>query len=374
MREPVIAIFTNDESVLKDLKVLLTNTGYINIIQFDSINNNNFEIKPDWCLLDARICPSVPNIGLKAFIQAYPSIIFSGTDDSKKILEYFRAGVFDYLLSNEKEKLGSIIKNVTSADQNGGKSCISRSAIEITEKNSILRLLEEQGTKLEETNKELEAFCYSVSHDLRAPLRIIEGFGRMLLEKCSAEMSTRATEYVERILSSSARMQELIEDLLRLSRVNRLEITVEEVNLTKMVKGILDDLKNHEQDRVVKCKVAEGVFGRGDRALRAILFQNLLDNAWKYTKKTQNAEIEFGTILNDGKKKIFFIRDNGAGFKASNAEQLYVPFKRYHTETEFPGTGIGLATVKRIITRFGGTIKAESEPGRGACFSFTLGE
>jgi len=224
---------------------------------------------------------------------------------------------------------------------------------------------------LEASNKELEAFSYSVSHDLRTPLRAIDGFSRELLTNASTLLGDREKGDLKRIRSASGRMAQLIEDLLNLSRISRSDMKQEEVDLSAHVQKIIDDLKNAHPERKIEWNVTPHLKARGDVHLLHIALENLLDNAWKFTQKCPHPKIEFDAIRREGRAQ-YFIRDNGAGFNMDYAGKLFGAFQRLHDVHEFPGTGIGLATVQRIIHRHGGLIWAESRENQGATFYFTL--
>lgn len=225
--------------------------------------------------------------------------------------------------------------------------------------------------ELERTNKELESFSYSVSHDLRAPLRSIDGFSHALLEDYSDRLDEAGKDYLNRVRAACQNMGQLIDDLLGLSRVIRHELRFEEVDLTATVRSIVAQLTQSEPDRRVHVEIAEGVRAQGDPGLLRIVLENLLNNAWKFTRKTSDPRIEFGTLEKDG-VPVMFVRDNGAGFDMSYADKLFGAFQRLHEAREFPGTGIGLATVHRIVHRHGGRVWAEAAVGKGATFSFAL--
>ncbi len=232
-------------------------------------------------------------------------------------------------------------------------------------------LVEERTAALEEVNRELEAFIYSVSHDLKAPLRSIAGFGKHLMEDQAEKLDERGKDYLKRINSGAARMSRLIEDLLSLSRISRQEIEQTKLDLSKVASLIVSDLRASDPSRSVEVNIAEGINGYGDERLITIALTNLLGNAWKFTSKTANARIEFGTLQQDG-KSIYYVRDNGAGFDAQYTEKMFLPFHRLHSEEEFEGTGIGLAIVTRVIHRHGGDIWAEGKTGEGATVYFRL--
>jgi PAS domain S-box-containing protein len=226
---------------------------------------------------------------------------------------------------------------------------------------------------LETTNKELESFSYSVSHDLRAPLRSIDGFSQALLEDYSKKLDNTGRNYLDRIRMATQNMGNLIEDMLKLSRVTRSTLLRESFDLSNMFQEIAEISKKNDAARIVDVIIQKGIIIDGDQDLMHIVLTNLMENAWKFTGKTKNACIEFGTLLADG-KMVMFIRDNGVGFDMAYVDKLFSTFQRLHTRDEFTGTGIGLATVKRIITRHGGEVWAEGEVGKGASFYFTLPE
>jgi PAS domain S-box-containing protein len=234
-------------------------------------------------------------------------------------------------------------------------------------------LVHERTIKLEASNKELEAFSYSISHDLRAPLRAIDGFSQALLEDCEDKLDIQGKDYLIRIRAATQRMSTLIEDLLNLSRITRSEMSMEKVNLTRIVRSVINELQNSQPQRHVKIRIANGLEDIADSRLISIALENLLSNAWKFTAKQSEALIEFGSTR-EGSKIIYFIRDNGAGFEMTYMDKLFAPFQRLHTIDEYPGTGIGLATVRRIIHRHGGKVWAEGQTGKGATFYFSINE
>ena len=225
--------------------------------------------------------------------------------------------------------------------------------------------------ELQDLNQELETFCYSVSHDLRAPLRGISGFTEILAKDYTAALDDKAQGYLGRVLAATDRMGELIDDLLKLSRVSRDRMHRQTVDLSAIARDVLANLGNASPERRVELHVEDGLSAEGDPRLLRILLENLLDNAWKFTSKTPAGRISL-TAGRDNDLPVFTISDNGAGFDMRYAGKLFGPFQRLHRMTEFPGTGIGLATVQRIISRHGGRISAEAEPGKGATFRFSL--
>jgi light-regulated signal transduction histidine kinase (bacteriophytochrome) len=225
---------------------------------------------------------------------------------------------------------------------------------------------------LEHKNQELESFSYAVSHDLRAPLRRIEGFSRAVLESQAERLDPDGRRFVDRIQEASRQMSQLIDDVLHLSKVSRSELRQQEVDLSALASAILERLRESDPGRVVETRVRPGVTAIGDGRLLRIALANLLENAWKFTAREPVGRIEFG-MTTAGGESTYFVRDNGAGFDMEHADRLFGPFQRLHLATEFPGSGIGLATVQRIIHRLGGRVWAEGLVGQGATFSFTLG-
>jgi light-regulated signal transduction histidine kinase (bacteriophytochrome) len=226
-------------------------------------------------------------------------------------------------------------------------------------------------TELQAVNKELEAFSYSVSHDLRAPLRSIDGFSQALLEDCHDLLDVTGQDYLRRIRAATQRMGQLIDDLLNLSRVTRSEIHLESVDLSLLVSNICTELQQNQPERQVEFIIQTGLLVQGDIRLLHVLLVNLLSNAWKFTSKHSQAKIEFG-MSNSNQVPIYFVRDDGAGFDMTYINKLFGPFQRLHGMNEFPGNGIGLATVQRIVHRHGGRVWAEAAVERGATFYFTL--
>jgi PAS domain S-box-containing protein len=225
--------------------------------------------------------------------------------------------------------------------------------------------------QLSAANKELEAFSYSVSHDLRAPLRSIDGFSQALLEEYQGKLDETGKTYLERVRKATQRMGLLIDDMLKLSRITQAEMKGVTVDLSALIREIAEAHQKSNPDRAVNVTVHEGIMVQGDPYLIKIAMENLVGNAWKFTGKEAHPRIEFGTAVRDGETACF-IRDNGAGFDMAYVGKLFGAFQRLHTIDEFPGTGIGLATVQRIIHRHGGRVWAEGEVGKGATFYFTL--
>ncbi len=242
---------------------------------------------------------------------------------------------------------------------------------ELVERRRVEDTLRERTLQLEAINKELEAFSYSVSHDLRAPLRTIDGFSQILLEDYAGKLDAEGRDSLCRVRAASQRMEQLIQDLLTLSRITRCDIHRRTVDMTALARGIAAELKQRDLDRQVDFLIEEDVAVNGSDGLLRVLLENLLGNAWKFTSKRARAQIEFGTTQQDG-TRVYFVRDDGAGFDAAYTERLFGAFQRLHSRTEFDGTGIGLATVQRIVHRHGGRVWAEGAVEQGATFYFTL--
>jgi PAS domain S-box-containing protein len=233
------------------------------------------------------------------------------------------------------------------------------------------RRVEERTAELAAANRELESFAYSVSHDLRAPLRAIDGFTQALVEDYGDKLETSAIDYCSRVRKAASRMGRLIDDLLVLSRITRAEMRFEDVDLSALAADTLTLLRERDPHRDVRAHVQSGLRARGDTGLLRILLENLLDNAWKYTNKTDHADIEVGARW-ENNRQVFFVRDNGAGFDMAGAGKLFAPFQRLHSTQDYAGTGIGLATVQRIVARHGGRVSATAHVNQGATFEFVL--
>lgn len=238
----------------------------------------------------------------------------------------------------------------------------------IQQLNTALR---DRAMVLESLNHELEAFSYSVSHDLRAPLRAVDGFSRILLDEYADRLDDTGRDRLKRVRAAAQRMATLIDDLLKLSRITRAELKRENIDLSALAGEVIDELRKQEPDRIVQCTIQPDMIAWGDARLLRIVLDNLLGNAWKFTGKRPKAQIEFGMHRQNG-EAVYFVRDNGAGFDMAYAEKLFGAFQRLHDTNEFSGTGIGLATAQRIIHKHGGRIWAEGEVEQGATFYFTL--
>ncbi len=249
---------------------------------------------------------------------------------------------------------------------------VLHTASDIPDLAAAQEALSERTRQLEAANKELESFSYSVSHDLQAPLRRINSFSEVLYDNCNSSLDARGKHYLQRIQANSERMSELIDALLQLSRVTRSQMQLRSVNLSEIAREIMEELQATKPQRQVEFAITPELTTKGDPRLLRIVLNNLLNNAWKYTSKRSPGIIEFGSLDCDRDKQIYFVRDNGAGFDPDYSDKLFTAFKRLHSEAEFPGMGIGLATVQRIIYRHGGKLWAEGKLEKGSTFYFSL--
>jgi PAS domain S-box-containing protein len=253
-----------------------------------------------------------------------------------------------------------------------GEGLLVMAAIrDVTERKIVERHRREAEEAVRKLNKELEAFTYSVSHDLRAPLRAIDGFSQALQEDYAGALDPAGLDYLERIRRAAQRMARLIDDLLGLSRISRADLRRVEVDLSELARAIAAELRDRDPPRRISWEIAPGLQARGDPQLLRIVLENLLGNAWKFTRPRPEAVISFGSRESNG-ERVFRVQDNGVGFDMAYASKLFTPFQRLHAESEFEGTGIGLVTVQRILHRHGGHVWADSTAGRGATFYFTL--
>lgn len=287
---------------------------------------------------------------------------------------------------NRISRILAVIRDITESKRNNyllqsqnEELLIQRRALEDAEAQlrelnlDLEKRVKERTIQLADLNEELESFSYSVAHDLKAPLRNINAYSTIILHDYRNDLDVTVLGYIENILSTTKKMTGLIEDLLKLSKVNRSEIKPEKINLTPLALDILNGFQRDQPDRQVEISVATLLSATADPNLIVIALDNLLRNAWKFTSKLANARIEVGCFEKD-EKSIFFVRDNGVGFEQIHAEKMFKPFERLHSSKDFEGTGIGLAITKRIITRHHGRIWAEGEPEKGATIYFTLSD
>jgi two-component system, sensor histidine kinase and response regulator len=305
-----------------------------------------------------------------------PIIFLTAADKTHtEAVRGYAVGAVDYLV---KPVVPEFVRSKVSVFVELAKKTelLRRQAEQLRESEHAARVLAETRAELvrelEHKNQELESFSYAVSHDLRAPLRRIESFARAVLESQEARLDADGRRYFDRIQEASRQMSQLIDAVLHLSKVSRAELRQQEVDLGALAAAILERLRESEPDRVVETRVRPGVVVSSDGQLLRIALANLLENAWKFTAREPVARIEFGMTTIAG-ESAYFVRDNGAGFDMTYVDRLFGPFQRLHLATEFPGSGIGLATVRRIIHRLGGRVWAEGMVGQGATFQFTLG-
>lgn len=309
-----------------------------------------------------------------------PLIVLTAVDDPRSVIELLGAGADDYI--TKSSDVGSIRARVRAQlrrrqledEHRRVREALLRRELEAASARAARRVAEARAVLVEELarkNRELEAFSYSVSHDLRAPLRSIQGFAAALAAECPEQLTPLATDYLTRVRSAADRMSELIDDMLELSRVSRAELRRQPIDLAEIARVVAAELERKEPGRKAVFDIKEVPIVSGDGRLLRILLDNLLGNAWKFTSKASLSRIEFGART-EGGAPAYYVRDNGAGFDMKHAARLFSPFQRLHHERDFPGTGIGLATVQRIVDRHGGRVWAEGAVGEGATISFTI--
>lgn len=280
-------------------------------------------------------------------------------DRNKKV---YRLGGIGINVTREKESEAALLER-------------EKQLREVHEKHNaqLEQRIAQRTAQLESANEEIESFSYSVSHDLRAPLRGINGFAQALIEHAGTALDETSHAYLNRVCKAADKMALLIDDLLILSRLSRREIKYQQLNLSLLVQSIIEELQQQDPERSVEVLIQPGVFAHGDSNLLRILLQNLLSNAWKFTSKNPNATIEWGVTERPDQPCIYYVKDNGVGFDMQYSHKLFGAFQRLHSQSEFPGSGIGLTIVKRIVKRHLGTVRAEAVKGTGATFYFQLG-
>jgi two-component system NtrC family sensor kinase len=309
-----------------------------------------------------------------------PLIMLTAVEDRQALIEGLSTGADDYIAkSNEfdvlRARIQAQIRRKQFEDENRRiRDQLLRSELEAGEARAARELAETKAVLVEELkykNRELEAFSYSVSHDLRAPLRSIDGFSQALIEDYGEGLDETARNYLHRIRAAAQRMAALIDDMLLLSRISRAQVNREPVDLSALAQSVAEELKNQNPEHSVTVKIEPDLATHADRGLMRVLLDNLLGNAWKFTARTSDAQIEL-RAQTQGSDAVFSVKDNGAGFDMAHANMLFQPFQRLHDAADFPGTGIGLATVQRIVDHHGGRIWAEGTVGHGATVFFTI--
>ena len=323
-----------------------------------------------------------------AIVRDTPLIILTASDHRDAVLEGLGAGADDFVSKVSGFDVLSariqaqIRRKQVEDEQRKVRDQLLRSELDAAEARAAEALAETRAAMAEElaranhelaqANRELEAFSYSVSHDLRAPLRTISAFTYAIIEDFGDRIDDKARDHIRRVLAATARMSDLIDALLELARISRAPIGRHRVDLGQLAAIVLDELTRRDATRAVELDIAPGLIVDADGRLMRILLDNLLGNAWKFTTRTDAARIAVGRDGGGDGESVFFVRDNGAGFDMSQADRLFTPFQRLHSDGEFAGTGIGLATVRRIVERHGGKIWAEGAIGGGAKISFTI--
>jgi len=297
----------------------------------------------------------------------------------RSVVESGRAIQVEEEMTHDETLLAYLSVKFPLRDSEGGIYAVCGISSNITERKKMENAIRESERRVRAVNKELEAFAYSVSHDLRAPLRLIDGFSQALLEDCSDVLGETGKDYLARIWDGSQKMGQLIDDLLKLSQLTQGVVLKRRVDLSRLATEITAELQESQPEREVDILITPGLVAEGDKALIRVVLKNLIDNAWKFTGNTRCAKIEFGVLssveaeaVREAGGAVFFVRDNGAGFDMAFQGKLFGAFQRLHCAEEFPGTGIGLATVERIIRRHSGRVWGQGRVGEGAAFFFTL--
>ena len=328
----------------------------------------------------ARVLEVCKHIKSTAAWRGIPLILNAPAETQQAMIDGINAGADDYIVRSSdlavlRARVRAQLRRKQFEDESRGlRERFLQKELEVVAANSARELAEARASfveELERKNAELEAFSYSVSHDLRAPLRSIDGFSQLLLEDCADALGAKGQDYLKRVRDSAQRMGQLIDDLLQLSRVGRAPIHRDRIDLSAIAGAVIEELRAKDPERKVAVRLPERLLADADAGLMRIVFDNLLGNAWKFTSKAEAARIDVEAKWDAG-TATYCVRDNGAGFSMEYAESLFRPFQRLHSDSDFPGTGIGLATVHRIIDRLGGRIWAESEIDKGAAFFFTL--
>jgi two-component system sensor histidine kinase/response regulator len=381
MNSPVpgrLLIVDDEPAQMQALHRTLENDGYV-VAGFTSgrqalehLRQQSFDV-----LLTDLSMPDTDGIELLRLAQAIDAnlvgIVMTGHGSIESAVAAMKAGALDYVLKPFTLKTmrpvlqrALMVRRLMTENQELRRTEDTMRRLNV----ELERQVDERTHQLTEANRELEAFSHSISHDLRAPLRAINGFGNVLIEEYGAALDDRARGYLDRILSAGTRMEQLIGDLMRLSHASVTEVRTTDVDLTKLAQQAINDLRERDPNRVIDVDIEPGMTCKGDPQLLRIALENLLGNAWKFTQKVASPKIVVGR--KPGTDDTFFVRDNGAGFEPAQAKNLFTPFRRLHSASQFPGTGVGLSIVQRIVRRHGGRISAEAEVDKGAAFTFSL--
>ena len=366
---PIVHIVDDDPGIRSTVVEILALSG-IAAEAFDSgaaVLGNHGTDRPDLVIVDQRL-PDTTGLALSISLKSEDPdlglILLTGYASADNAIAAV-GRVDDYL--TKPVQPDELVRSV-----NAG---LERTRLRRENRRLVARL-HEMNAALEETVAErtraLEMFTYAVAHDLRAPLRAMDGFSEALIDECSDVLGEDGRGYAERIQAASSQMAGLIDALLDLSRVSRAEMNLQTIDLGAAASHIAEELQRSGPDRAVRFVIQQPVWALADPALMGTVLQNLLDNAWKYSSRRDDALIEFATIPAGDDSVCYYVRDNGAGFDSAYVDKLFAPFQRLHTPAEFPGTGIGLASLRQIVERHGGQVWAEGAVGEGATFYFTL--
>ena len=388
-RQSISILVVEDEDAVRELLGAILSKKMPEVVIYSADNGRSglesFKLhSPDITITDIAM-PLMDGIRMAAEMKSLKpeTVIVAVTayTDTRDLLEAIEIGIDHYLLKPiSLEKLFVLIDKVVASKIENSNRKRFEEALRLSEErhqnelrltnNMLEQRVRERTADLESALRDQESFSYSISHDLRAPLRHINSFSAILIEDYGADLPSEARGYLDRVCAASNTMGKLIDHLLELSQMGRTEIKLEAVNLSEMAVQVLGTYQEADSQRCLEAKVAEGAVVWGDRVMLGLLLDNLLGNAWKYTSKKPTARIEFGRAQVRG-EEAFFVRDDGAGFDMAYQQRLFCAFERLHG-TEFEGVGIGLATSQRIIKRHGGNIWAEGKVDEGATFYFTL--
>jgi two-component system, NtrC family, sensor kinase len=384
-----VLVVDDSETYLQEIAEVLRGDGYdVVVARSGEQALEMLGVQPVDCVLLDLVMPGIggkdtcSRIKASPVVRDIPLIMVTSVEDRHSMIEGLAIGADDYIAKSSdfevlKARVRAQIRRKQFEDEHRRiREELLRSELAAAEARAAREVAETRAAlteELERKNRELETFSYSVSHDLRAPLRSIDGFSRILLDQHCAELDEKGQEYLRRVRDAAHRMGQLIDDLLLLSRVNRADLRREPVNVTDIAREVARELAQRDAARQVTFFVQDGLVANADPRLMRVVFENLLGNAWKFTAKVPEPLVEVG-IAEDQGADAFFVRDNGAGFDMTYVGKLFAPFQRLHSEREFAGTGIGLATVHRIVDRHGGRVWARSTPGRETIIFFTVPE